>query len=78
MFWNAKEKRIEKKLWRASFDDVYYTLDSDFKVFESKDDGWKVDDERYNMGNYFRSKEQAEKAVYAIKETLKKFREENR
>ena len=75
--WNAKEKRIEKKKWRAPIGDIYYTIYSDFTLNQIRDSQWGIDDERYNIGNYFRSKEQAEKAAEAIKETLKKFHEEN-
>ncbi len=77
LFWNAKEKRIEKKRWRAELGDIYYTIYSDFTLNQIRDSQWGIDDERYNIGNYFRSKEQAEKAVAAIKETLKKFHGEN-
>ena len=77
LFWNAAQKRIEKKRWRAELGDIYYTIYSDFTLNQIRDSQWGIDDERYNIGIYFRSKEQAEKAVEVIKETLKKFHEEN-
>lgn len=77
LFWNAKEKRVEKKRWRAEHCGVYFFIADELRIFDTKDYYFESDELRYNGGNYFRSKEQAEKAVEAIKETLKKFHEEN-
>lgn len=77
LFWNAKEKRFEKKRWRAKVGGIYYTICSNFTLIQMIETEHEIDDERYNIGIYFRSKEQAEKAVEVIKETLKKFHEEN-
>ena len=76
MFWNAKENRIEKKRWRAALEKNYFIVNNDFTIHPTSEDGDELDNERYNGGNYFRTKEQAEKAAKAIKETLKKFHEE--
>lgn len=77
LFWDAKEKRVEKKRWRAKDGGIYYTIYSDFTLNQIIEAEYGIDDERYNIGNYFRSKEQADKAAEVIKETLKKFHEEN-
>ena len=75
--WNAAEKRIEKEKWRAPIGEQYFYLLDNFVVdshFESND---KIDCGLYDLGNYFRTKEQAEKAVGVIKEALRRFFTEN-
>lgn len=75
--WNAKEKRIEKERWRAPIGEQYFYLLDNFVVdshFEAND---KIDCGLYDLGNYFRTKEQAEKAVGVIKEALRRFFTEN-
>ena len=75
LYWNAEEKRVEKMRWRAEVEGSYYAIRSDFEISEEKDYRWNVDDRSYNNGNYFRTQKQAEQAVEAIKETLRKFHE---
>lgn len=77
LFWNAKEKRFEKKRWRAEYDEVYYYLGLNGEIYEDKEMGCVIDYSRYNYGNYFRTREQAERVAMVVKETLKKFHEEN-
>lgn len=75
--WNAKEKRVEKIRWRAKKYGSYYYLDSllcaspegEYQSCDSND--------RWNCGNYFRTRVQAERAAKALKDALKKFHEEN-
>lgn len=61
--------------WRAEVEGSYYAIRSDFEISEEKDYRWNVNDRSYNNGNYFRTQKQAEQAVEAIKETLRKFHE---
>ena len=48
-----------------------------FNISGETEAGWDEDNDNYNNGNYFRTRKQAEQAVEAIKETLRKFHEEN-
>lgn len=75
--WNAEEKRVEKIRWRAEEGDVYYSVDNEGSIVKCTDDGYNIDEDIYEFGNYFRTSEQAEKAAEAVKETLRKFHEEN-
>lgn len=75
--WNAEEKRVEKIRWRAEKGSLYYLFTTAFYVARAEEDGKEVANHRYAAYNYFRTKEQAEKAAELIKETLKKFHEEN-
>lgn len=75
--WNAEEKKVENIRWRAEKGNFYYLLTTAFHVAKEEEDGKDVANYRYAAYNYFRTEEQAEKASKLIKETLKKFHEEN-
>lgn len=75
--WNAKEKKVENIRWRAEYDEEYYYLGLNGEIYEEQEMGYAVDDGRYNFGNYFRTREQAEKAVGVIKDALRRFFTEN-
>lgn len=75
--WNAEEKKVEKIRWRAEYGEEYCYVGNQGIIMVDKEDGHCVDENRHEFGNYFRTKEQAEKAAKLIKETLKKFHEEN-
>lgn len=75
--WNAAEKRVEKVRWRAEKNETYFTICSDLSISDSKDFDWEIDNRYHNLGNYFRTRGQAKAAAEAIKETLRKFHEEN-
>lgn len=75
--WNAEEKRVEKIRWRAKEGRKYYCMTERGYVVEDDEYGCLVDNKRWEFGNYFRTQEQAEKAAEAVKETLRKFHEEN-
>lgn len=75
--WNAEEKRVEKIRWRAKYNGVYYFITFNGKIDSENDMYCALDNQRYNFGNYFRTRKQAEKAAEAVREALKKFHEEN-
>ena len=79
LYWNAEQKRVEKIRWRAKEGDKYWTLcfSSDFKMLGIREENVATDQEYWECGNYFKTKEQAERAAEAIKEVLRKFHEEN-
>lgn len=73
--WNAEEKRVEKVRWRAEKNETYFTICGDLSISDAKDFDWEIDNRYHNLGNYFRTREQALAAAEAIKETLRKFHE---
>ena len=75
--WNAAEKRVEKVRWRAEKYESYYFVRTVFDISRATEVGCEEDNDNYNLGNYFRTREQALAAAEAIKETLRKFHEEN-
>lgn len=76
--WNAEEKRVEKIRWRAEKGEKYFTLKGATLVVDFfTEDFDRTDEKCHKYGNYFRTEDQAKKAAEVVKETLKKFHEEN-
>lgn len=75
--WNSEEKRVEKIRWRAKQSQSYFFIDKDINSTEEEESGDAIDDMLWRKFNYFRTKEQTEKAAELVKDTLKKFHEEN-
>lgn len=69
--WNAEEKRVEKIRWRAEMEGFYYFFTTALYVAKAEEDGKEVVNHRYAAYNYFRTKEQAEKASELVKWALK-------
>lgn len=74
--WNAEEKRVEKVRWRSSSDERYYYVNHLLDCHSDTEESHIFDEERWNVGNYFKNKEQAEEAIKRIKEVLFKYHEE--
>ena len=71
-----KIKKINEKYgivkrWRADRDRRYYFIDDEFIVRCSIEENLSLDNNRYKLGNYFRTTEQAEKYIEKIKNILK-------
>jgi hypothetical protein len=75
--WNAEKKRVEKIRWRAEDRCRYFYIDSCIKVGGSADFRYAGDEERWEVGNYFQTEEEAEEAAKILREALDKFHEEN-
>ena len=75
--WNAEDKQVEKIRWRAKEGEDYYCITERGHVVGDEEGGLPEDIERYEFGNYFRTREQAEQAADAVKMALMKFHEEN-
>ena len=59
------------KRWRAEYDEEYYYIeDVEVKTFIEKYD--VLDDRYYNIGNYFRTREQAEEIAKEIRAIFEK------
>lgn len=75
--WNAEEKELEWIRWRAEKGGYYHFINSICNVTAVYDKRDSIDDKQFLSYNYFKTKEQAEKAAELVKDTLKKFHEEH-
>ena len=70
--WNADKKCIEDlPRWRAKANETYYSIGIDVEVIENKEYDGCVDDACYSAGNYFKTREAAERVVRQIREIFK-------
>lgn len=74
--WNAEKKRVEKMRWRAEDRYRYFYIDSCIKVGSSADFRCIEDNERWEVGNYFQTEEEAEEAAKISRGALSKFHKE--
>lgn len=59
------------KRWRAEDGNYYYHVDDEFIIQKEVEDYMILDNNRYNTGNYFRTKEEAEEyAEYMRKKSI--------
>jgi len=65
--WNATEKRVEKKLWRAEKDEDYFTVTSIEDVTDFIEDNDSLDDRLYSSGNYFQTESEAKEYLEKVK-----------
>lgn len=73
--WNAEKKCVEKIRWRAEDRCRYFYIDSCLKVCTTADFRYTEDEERWEVGNYFQTEEEAEEAAKSAKEILRKYHE---
>lgn len=64
---NELEKQTSEVRWRAKGNEVYYYFHSDGEIVNACDYCDKRVTDRYNLGNYFRTKEEAEKVAEKMK-----------
>lgn len=67
--WNAEKKCVERLRWRAEIRKYYYSIRIDYKGFrvaEYIEDYWDVDNDRYNLGNYYQTEKLAQSAIDEI------------
>lgn len=64
---NELARQTSEVRWRAEKGDSYYYMLSTGKTNEYKDVDCVLDNDRYNLGNYFRTREEAEKTIEKIK-----------
>lgn len=82
--WNEWAKRWKPKRWRANLNGgkYYHIAHADFQydtrvVWCEEDINYgNADKRRYDFGNYFRTKEQAQEAMRRVKETLDNYHKE--
>lgn len=69
--WNPDKKCIEDlPNWRADVNEVYFYISADCYIMEDREQHCYIDDERYKVGNYFKTKEAAEKVAEKIREVF--------
>ena len=65
----VNEKYGITKRWRAKYSKKYFFINSDFSIFRGEtESGWKVDNVRYEFGNYFKTEEEAEEYAEYMKQ----------
>lgn len=70
--WNAEKKCIEDlPRWRAGCNKTYLYISSQCSIIEESECNAHIDDSRYNIGNYFRTREAAEKVAELIRDIFK-------
>ena len=70
--WNAEKKCIEAlPKWRADMNGAYFYISSACNIIKEKECHCYKDRGRYNVGNYFKTKEAAEKVASQIREIFK-------
>lgn len=70
--WNAEKKCIEDlPRWKAEKGGLYYIVNNDFTTLQYKDYGERSDIVQHHVGNYFRTREAAEKVAEQIREIFK-------
>lgn len=69
------EELVENKSSRKMFKgEAYYFINDEGSIVEDEEDFSIVDDNRYEIGNYFESKEEAEECRELIIKTIKEFK----
>lgn len=69
--FNQETKRIEKIRWRAERENSYYFINSMGQIDEDDEDFTKIDSDRFEIGNYFQTKEEAQEYAKKFKELFK-------
>ena len=62
-----KEEEQEHKRWRGKKNEEYYSILANGNVKANNEDCHRYDNKLYDIGNYFKTKEEAEKAAEKIK-----------
>ena len=75
--WNPNTKQIEDVRWRAKEGgDYYYVITTSCLVEQTFDRYSSIDDSLYKSGNYFKTREAAEKTAEQIRNILKNSKSE--
>ena len=70
--WNAEKKQIEDlPRWRADRRHLYYFITQNSIVLQKNETSKELDNHNYNLGNYFKTREAAERTMEQIREIFK-------
>ena len=61
----------EKKRWRAKVGRPYYIIDFAGSISKLREDGYMVDTDAWEFGNYFKTRKNAERARRKIGKVLR-------
>ncbi len=73
--WMEWAESRKPKRWRAKKGDEYWYIDGIIHPCQGKEDMIRTDYTRYKIGNYFRTREEAQQAAEEVRKTLIKFHE---
>lgn len=76
--WNAEEKKVEKIKWQPQNGERYFFVNAFCEIGSIACLENYIDELLGKICNQFRTKELAEKAAEAVRETLRRFHEENK
>ena len=71
----VNEKYGKPKRWRAERNRGYYYINDYGIIYYTTDDYVSADNDRYEIGNYFKTQEQAKKALERVKKVLQEVEE---
>ena len=74
--WNEEKKCLENVRWRAKKGCSYYYINPELYIDIEHDVLASIDDKYYNMGNYFKTEEAAEKTAEQIRNIFKNSKSE--
>lgn len=75
--WNAEKKCIEDlPRWKADIKETYFYVSAHCSIESEVECNDYIDNERYNIGNYFHIREEAEKVAKQVKEIFMKSKAE--
>lgn len=74
--WNAETKKLEPIRWRAERNGIYWFIDPHVRGNRTFDSRSNYDNDMYEIGNYFRTPEAAQKVADQIKDIFKSTKEE--
>lgn len=66
--WNASEKRVEKKRWRAKKGEEYWFVHYDLKSRCDIEALTTIDNARFDSGNYFKTEEESDAIAQEVRE----------
>ena len=66
---NIKITKVPKR-WRAAFGKKYFYIDEELEAIDAEEGNSKYDEAIWEVGNYFRTKKQAEQAADSVRELL--------
>ena len=71
-FLNAEEKKLERlPRWRAKEEEEYFYITSTLRIDTDNESMHKIDNLRYEYGNYFHTKAAAERVAEQVREIFK-------
>ena len=76
--WNAEEKKVEEIKWQPQNGEYYFFVNAFCEIGSIRFLENYIDETLEKAYNQFRTEEQAKKAAEAVRETLRRFHEENK